>query len=108
MHQLNDQWIETIDGEAHMVKAVRIRELLINSNHPTGIVYQDLGILRDGLLPEERTGEYPTLARKIDFETMGWVWVAEVWGKVLDGATFNITVKAQTKQQAINAWNRRA
>ena len=129
MRKLNEQWIEVIDGQEHMMKAVKsfdgkscntciyfgdmrceYKQKHNVSSCPTGgsrielndIIVKDLGILnKSGCLPEERTGLYPTMEKEEFF----------------NGATFYILyikkdgifvqVKGKTIQKARNKWNRR-
>ena len=66
----------------------------------TGLIVKDLGPVNgDGLLAEERTGLFPKIS-SLDIDDC--VWVADVY----DGF---VTVMAygNTKQEAVDAWNRR-
>ena len=112
--KLGEQWIEIIDGQEHMVKAVRPVELcqgcLYNGNGGgcwwkgfddecemgSRFIIKDLGILnKDGCLPCQVCGEYPKL---------------DIHGICLScrGIKHNIWVGWYLDlQQAIDAWNRR-
>ena len=114
MKKLGEQWVETIDGEEHMVKCVienTFSQVISKSTTRKGkdklwleeeLVTLDLGIINeDGLLPCPFSGEYPEI--KIDETSMGTrygvffrseklsVWVG--WFSLL--------------QEAIDAWNSR-
>ena len=120
--KLGEQWVEIIDGQEHMVKVVeRKTEKLFDcsgcfyNDHkgnclyhsqdcPIGLVQEgyvkDLGILREGLLPSF-WGEYP---KKPYLNGMGdWIVFC-----VSEDECMMQKVIASTKQQAIDAWNRRA
>lgn len=124
MHKLGEQWIEIIDGQKHMVKAVAPIELckgcLFNCNQGgccwkgfddcqmgSFFIIKDLGILNDdGCLPEERTGEYPTIKKVVSTELLIWVWWVGIDRKAsIARAQLLIGVEALTKQRAIDAWN---
>ena len=126
MHKLGEQWIEEIDGKAHMVKAVKQTNKCSGCVFCTSIwcadhnqserdfdcmtmIIKDLGILNEyGCLPEEHTGEYPTIKKVVSHELLMWVWWVGIDRKAdVNGANLSIGVEALTKQQAIDAWNRR-
>lgn len=111
MHKLGDQWIELIDGEEHMVKAVETTVHppcgLCMYSHGYQCTYpselgecdkyaiKDLGILKDGLLPCPFCGEYP------EVDTHGICLSCR-------GIKHNIWVGWYLDlQEAKNAWNRR-
>ena len=121
MRELNEQWIEEIDGEPHMVKAVagndcagcvfgsRRGDYQYDSEHycpiygacPTmydGIV-KDLGILKDGVLPCPFCGEYPVIEPFCGDSTDILC--------IKDDCHTVFTLE-DTAKQAIDAWNRRA
>jgi len=128
--KLNEQWIEVIDGQEHMVKAIEPTDLcqgcLFNGNSGgcwwscfddecemgSRFIIKDLGILNeDGCLPEERTGKYPTIKDRNEYE--GWrlfhIWDCIVCEKIgNDDEAIEIRVSALTRQEAIDRWNRRA
>ena len=89
------------DGKQHMIKYVD------NDGH-----WKDLGILNeDGCLPEERTGKYPTIKDRNEYE--GWrllhIWDCTVCEKMgNDDEAIEIRVSALTRQEAIDRWNWRA
>lgn len=123
MHQLGDQWIELIDGEEHMVKAVNstyncngcaylcdngkcLHESIIECPvFRIDAVIKDLGVLRDGLLPCPFCGEYPTI--KLGQDSDGWSYVELACGNYLHRMTGYLSDLESFKQQAIEAWNRR-
>lgn len=137
MKKLGEQWVEVIDGQEHMVKAVPIESekdtdcggctFYRDGNmcgHPSmteegeilsecpisknvGMVAKDLGILRDGVLPCPFCGEYPKVGSFGD----GFGPVAFYVTHRNDAC--NIwggmrTKSFDTPEQAKDAWNRRA
>ena len=110
--KLGEQWVEEIDGKKHIVKAVKglcencgVSHLCnLSSDCPMawGLVGKDLGILNeDGCLPSD-FGVYPEVYEHTLMGIDGYMVKAYTsephigkyaWGK--------------TKQQAIDAWNRR-
>ena len=96
MYKLGEQWIEVIDGNRHMYKAVTP----IINGHPD---IKDLGILNDdGLLPCPFCGEYPTIKEELDEHD-------ERIYSVEHECTMCITTGwNHDKQEVIDAWNRRA
>jgi len=127
MKKLNEQWIEVIDGQEHMMKAVKsfdgkscntciyfgdmrceYKQKHNVSSCPTGgsriepndIIVKDLGILRlrDGVLPCPFCGEYPSI-KTVEGE-YSVRHVCPNW-------TLVGTKYYDTKQKAIDAWNRR-
>ncbi len=120
MRQLGEQWIEELDGKMHMVKAVKPVELCqgccFNCNQGgccwkgfddcqmgSFFIIKDLGILNeDGLLPCPFCEEYPNV--KQSQTTISYVTC------ITCGCGCEIEHQSQTrgKQQAIDAWNRRA
>ena len=125
MHQLGDQWIEIIDGQEHMVKAVKIigkKNLCLGCVFHTGshadccdteeiqcfeegneFIVKDLGILRDGLL-QNCWGEYPKLKISADTKTDALFW----YRYVTRDDVFCMTEAYKSEQEAKDAWNRRA
>ena len=111
---LGEQWVEVIDGEKHMYKAIKgdnckgcafgccndeefeccVFGCRVLGNHD--LVVKDLGILRDGLLPCPFCGEYPDI---IEDENEYHISCNE--------CAIPATWWPKTKQQAINVWNRR-
>ena len=96
MKKLGEQWIEVIDGQEHMMKAVKsfdgkscntciyfgdmrceYKQKHNVSSCPTGgsrielndIIVKDLGILRDGVLPCPFCGEYPEVSYTDEYDT---------------------------------------
>ena len=136
MRQLGEQWIEkgVHDSKNHMYVAVEnIGESCLGcafgceSNdvchycmaefgkcpvNKSDVIIKDLGILNeDGCLPEERTGKYPTIKDRNEYE--GWrlfhIWDCIVCEKIgNDDEAIEIRVSALTRQEAIDRWNRRA
>ena len=122
--KLNEQWIEVIDGQEHMVKAIEPTDLcqgcLFNGNSGgcwwscfddecemgSRFIIKDLGILNDdGCLPSP-WGGYPKIVRvgREDFCTYKVRFYLK--NEVVYGFTL-IEVTGNTRQQAIDAWNRR-
>ena len=76
MHQLGDQWVEIIDGQEHMVKAVEgpcercgvshLCNLSADCPMDWGLIAKDLGILRDGLLSCWFCGEHQEIRMEDD------------------------------------------
>ena len=127
MHQLNDQWVEVIDGKEHMVKAVMPSHLKINLkaschhcfyvapspmcacryngkdcpvDNENSLIVKDLGILCEGFLPCPFCGEYPKMIVPEDGLSGYACYCAN--DNTHTGTACN------TEQQAIDAWNRRA
>ena len=93
MHKLGDQWIEVIDGEEHMFKAVTP---IVNGH--TDI--KDLGILKDGLLSCPFCGEYTEILKgKLGYR---------IRHVCRDSYVMAGTGLYETKQEAIDAWNGRS
>ena len=129
MKKLGEQWVEEIDGKRHMLKAVEGESCKgctfgmmhkgygLNDIHVcdrdddcpleyANTVVKDLGILNeDGCLPSS-WGGYPEVIRvgKPNFVTYFKVSLVVKYG---DGSGIQIHVTGKTKQQAIDAWNRR-
>jgi hypothetical protein len=120
--ELNDQWIEEPDGKKHMLKAVEGENCTgcafgkmcqgsrLNNIHVcdreddcpleySNTVVKDLGILNEeGCLPSAwDKALYPQV-----YKTTETIWYAhaESYGIFMEA-------KGKTKQQAIDAWNRR-
>jgi hypothetical protein len=120
---LGEQWVEEIDGKRHMVKAVK------QTNKCSGCIFctlywcgdpiqserefdcstmiiKDLGILNeDGCLPSP-WGGYPKIVRVgregfCTYKVRFYLKHGIVYGFTL------IEVTGNTRQQAIDAWNRR-
>ena len=120
MHKLGEQWIEIIDGQEHMLKAVEqsgaggdeCRGCMYNDSYgncivfPNGpcvgeqIIIKDLGILKDGILPCPFCGEYPIVKRHDSH------WDNEGVKFYIQHVHYPALLYATT-QQAIDAWNRR-
>ena len=122
MRVLNEQWIEVIDGQEHMVKCIKVTRnpfpvedrfsdgYFFTNNKITDGEYsyyeiikaKDLGILKDGCLPCPFCGEYPNIryaethvcCSLISCHTHCWSHIAEA-------------TSVNTLQEAIDAWNRR-
>ena len=125
MKELGEQWVEEIDGQEHMVKAVKPVELcqgcLYNGNGGgcwwsgfddecemgSRFIIKDLGILNeDGCLPSP-WGGYPKIVRVgregfCTYKVRFYLKHGKVYGFTL------IEVTGNTRQEAIDAWNRRA
>ena len=119
MRKLGEQWIEVIDGQEHLLKAVEqsgaigdeCRGCMYNDSYgncivfPNGpcvgeqIIIKDLGILKDGRLPCPFCGEYPEVIRD---ELFGWESFCDGVGH------YAVCRYFKTSKQAIDAWNRRA
>lgn len=107
--QLNEQWIEVIDGKRHMCKAVKgvcencgvshLCNLSADCPMALDLIAKDLGILKDGLLPCPFCGEYPEVIRD---ELFGWESFCDGVGH------YAVCRYFKTSKQAIDAWNRRA
>jgi len=124
MRKLGDQWIEVIDGQEHMVKCVErhskfefycggcffnghLGECLYHSQDcPIGEVehgyIKDLGILNEDGCLTNCWGEYPRIEELVDVHTR------EHWFRCITrNNVYCATESYKTKQQAIEAWNRR-
>ena len=121
MKNLGDQWVETIDGVEHMVKAVesvrdlpemecggccfdvRDKCLRVDSCPGINLIVKDLGILRNGKLPSS-FGVYPTTQApsEVHENWFLYAWLAENGEIIRKEWAFG-----KTEQQAIDAWNRR-
>ena len=125
MKNLGDQWVEEIDGKRHMVKAIEPTDLcqgcLFNGNGGgcwwsgfddecemgSRFIIKDLGILNDdGCLPAP-CGGYPKIVRVgregfCTYKVRFYLKHGIVYGFTL------IEVTGNTRQEAIDAWNRRA
>jgi len=123
--KLNEQWIEVIDGQEHMVKAIEPTDLcqgcLFNGNSGgcwwscfddecemgSRFIIKDLGILNeDGCLPSP-WGGYPKIVRVgregfCTYKVRFYLNHEGVYGSTL------VEVTGNTRQEAIDAWNRRA
>lgn len=122
--ELGDQWIEIIDGQKHMVKAVAPIELckgcFFNCNQGgccwkgfdncqmgSFFIIKDLGVINeDGCLPSP-WGGYPKVIRvgKPNFVT--YFNVSYVQKSEKGKGSLQVQVTGKTKQEAIDAWNRR-
>ncbi len=117
MRALGDQWIEIIDGQKHMVKAVAPIELCkgccFNCNQGgccwkgfddcqmgSFFIIKDLGILNDGFLSCPFCGEYTEILKgKLGYR---------IRHVCRDSYVMAGTAIYETKQKAIESWNRRA
>lgn len=116
MHKLGDQWIEIIDGKEHMVKAVNStyncngcaylchngkcshESILECPVYRIDAIIKDLGILRDGCLPTPWDKElYP------DFYNAS----KTLWCIHAESNDLEMKAVGNSKQEAIDAWNRR-
>ena len=119
-HKIGDQWIEELDGKKHMLKAVSSVDIgactacdfegqeskcagfpnSVCGSNSNSFIIKDLGILNeDGCLPN-CWGEYPVIECHSEVVVL---WYCRTYGNVRC-----ITAGCSTKQQAIDAWNRRA
>jgi hypothetical protein len=124
MRKLGEQWVETLkDGTRHMFKLVEeygfgyrwvyrktgngveadldVGSSCSNSD-PKVISFKDLGILNeDGCLPN-CWGEYPSIEELVDVHTK------EHWFRCITrNNVYCATDSYKTKQETIDAWNRR-
>lgn len=123
--KLNEQWVLEINGVKHMVKAVEgicIDCFLENGSRctrsdecPAGdqgnYIIKDLGILNeDGCLPSP-WGGYPKIIHEVDqdrTESGEDVHYDNLWCVEIHKPVLICTDEYPTKQEAIDAWNRRA
>ena len=101
---MSRQIVINLDGKPHIYQeAVRFNtEIWIDKKDGTieKMCCRDLGpVNEDGCLAEERTGKFPIIA---ELKEEG-VWIVR-----LHAGNVTITVTGATRQQAIDAWNRRA
>ena len=120
MRNLNEQWIEVIDGQEHMMKAVKAviggscQGCFYNNDYGvcasgnfqdccqgSDIIVKDLGILRlkDGVLPCPFCGEYPEVSYADEY--------VEISCENMECKIASMTLEDKRLQQAIDAWNRR-
>lgn len=107
MHKLGEQWVEIIDGEKHMVKCVvdnGMKQIIYSKKEgekvwlEEDLVNLSLGVLNDeGILPEERTGIYPEIEKNEDGY---YILFIQPHLQIYVGGY-------KTKEQLIEAWNRR-
>ena len=120
MRKLGEQWIEIIDGHEHMLKAVApvfdcqgcmyLAEegcvnsyLIINCGIGKRFIIKDLGILNEDGCLTNCWGEYPRIEELVDVHTR------EHWFRCITrNNVYCATESYKTKQEAIDAWNRRA
>jgi hypothetical protein len=124
MRKLGEQWIEEIDGKRHMLKAVK------QTNKCSGCVFctsywcgdhiqserefdcsnmiiKDLGILNEeGLLPCPFCVEYPKIGNFGDGFSDTTFYVKHNQSECVICGLMR-TKSFKTRQQAIDAWNRR-
>lgn len=126
MRQSGEQWVEVIDEKKHMVKEVKsdnehvvCPRCMFSDGHGTcvypeddcpvrnGHYIKDLGILNeDGCLPSP-WGGYPKIVRVgregfCTYKVRFYLNHEGVYGSTL------VEVTGNTRQEAIDAWNRRA
>ena len=119
MRKLNEQWIEVIDGQEHMVKCIKVTRnpfpvedrfsdgYFFTNNKITDGEYsyyeiikaKDLGILKDGVLPCPFCGEYPEVSYTDEY--------VEISCENMECKIASMTLEDKRLQQAIDAWNRR-
>jgi len=111
MRKLGDQWTEVIDGQEHMVKAVEgvcencglshLCNLSADCPMDWGLIAKDLGILKNGCLPN-CWGEYPRIEVSRD------AGLKEYWYRAITRLDVYCTTDSyKSEQEAIDAWNRR-
>ena len=118
MHKLNDQWIEVIDGQEHMVKEVSALSYgdcngcflftvagcgkvtdFAPCSHDT--IIKDLGILKCGCLPCPFCGEYPNIFDAESTHGQFCIGCPSCHNGFSD-------LDCENLQQAIDTWNRRS
>ena len=134
MTQLGDQWVEVINGQEHMVKAVAgtncqgctfgyqlmsfvpredgdCEEMLYEHEckikcpfDTCNLIVKDLGILRNGKLPSS-FGVYPTTQAPSKVDEN---WCLYAWLAENGEVIRKEVALGKTEKQAIDAWNRRA
>ena len=128
-HKLTEQWIEVIEGEVHMVKAVPSVDIgactacdfegqeskcagfpnSVCGRNSNSFIIKNLGVLNDdGLLPCPFCGEYPIIQNAYEGVAGADSWHGQ-WNVHCDADKhMAFSGVFPTKKQVIDDWNRRA
>ena len=101
MRKLGEQWVEVIDGKRHMLKCIGLADDM-------SIITKDIGILNeDGCLPAPwNKNLYPNIDEHDlnIYQNGAPIHYFLIYG---DDGLIKMWAEGKTRQEAIDAWNRR-